>query len=122
MIIFNYINKLNMKNQLTILGGVLIIVSMFLPMVSLFGHGYKILDNSKGVGIFWISCGILIAISGFLEKRKLNILGLILAIVTTAIAGKYYNDAMGGAGLGILVMLGGGILSIIGTYKSVKGK
>ncbi len=111
-----------MKNQLTIFGGGLIIVSMFLPAVTMLGFSVSFLSNSKGVGFFWILCGITILVAGVLNKRKLNIVSLILGLLVTGIAAKYYNDAMGGAGLGILAMLAGGILTLLGSFKSLKEK
>jgi hypothetical protein len=112
-----------MKNQLTIAGGLLTAVAMFLPMASAFGIGVKMLDNPDGVGYFWIVCGAIIAIVGFVDKKKLNILSLILGLAVAALAIKYQQDIsglLGTTGIGIWVMLAGGILSVVGSVKRLR--
>ena len=109
-----------MKNQLTFAGGLLTIVSMFLPIASILGVSVRFMDKSKGVGYFWIACGLIIAIVSFLDKKKLNYLSLIFWLLITCLSVKYYNDLNGAAGLGILLMMTGGVLSILGSVKGLR--
>jgi len=112
-----------MKNQLTIGGGLLTVISMFLPIVSFMGKSLSMLDNPDGVGYFWIACGIIIAVVGFVNKKKLHILSLILGVIVAALAIKYQRDAsafLGTTGIGIWAMLAGGILSVVGSVKRLR--
>lgn len=109
-----------MKNQLTIAGGFLTAISMFFPAVSFLGKSVGFMSSSKGVAYFWIICGIIILIVGILDRKKLNFISLGVGILVTLLALKYYNDSSGVAGLGILMMIAGGILSVIGSAKRLK--
>ena len=109
-----------MKNQLTIAGGLLTVVSMFLPFISIMGISVSGIDNPDGVGYFWATCGAIIAIVGFVDKKKLTFLSLIVGLGVAALAFKYKMDAGSLAGIGIWVMLAGGILSVVGSVKRLR--
>jgi hypothetical protein len=109
-----------MKNQLTIGGGLLTVISMFLPFISLFGISVSGVNIPGGVGILWLVCGAIIALVGFSDKKKLNILSLILGIAVAGFGLKYIIDAGSLGGIGIWAMLAGGILSVVGSVKKLR--
>ena len=112
-----------MKNFLTIGGGLLTIVSMFLTFMTVLGTDVN--GMSLGwVSYFWIACGAIIALVGFLGKKMLNILSLLLGLAVAGLAFKYQMDAneFGSVGIGIWVMMGGGVLAIIGSIMDLTKK
>ena len=116
-----------MKNYVTIGGGLLIAISMFLSFASAgelswSGLEFTKLAGNAWVAYFWIACGVVIAICGFMGKKSLNILGLILSLVVAGIAIKYKMDAGAAAGIGIWMMLAGGALGIIGSGMALMKK
>ncbi len=112
-----------MKNYVTVGGGILTIISMFLPFMSILGTEATGMSMG-GVAYFWIACGAIIAIVGFLGKKMLNILSLILGLAVAGLAMKYQSDAkmFGTVGIGLWLMLGGGVLAIIGSVMGLMKK
>lgn len=113
-----------MNRNVTILGGILMIVSMFLPFVS-------VLDQSTngmamgGVAYFYIVVGVIVGVVGFVDKRWLNILNLILGLCVAGLAFKYSSDTteLGGkAGIGIWMLLGGGVIAMVGAVMGLMKK
>ena len=109
-----------MKNQLTIGGGALTVISMFLPFVSLFGMSVSGISIPGGEGYLWLVCGAIIAVVGISDKKKLNILSLILGIAVAGLGLKYKIDAGELGGIGIWAMMAGGILSVVGSVKRLR--
>ena len=109
-----------MKNYLTIGGGLAIIISMFLPFaldINLMAMG--------GVAYFYIGCGAIIAVVGFVGKKMLNILSLILGLTVLGLGIKYvmdYKDLGVPVGIGLWVMLAGGALAAIGSLMGLMKK
>jgi hypothetical protein len=62
-----------MKNPLTVGGGLLAVVSMFLAFTTIFGKSIKLIDNPNGDAYVWIAFGVIIAVVGLVNKRWLNI-------------------------------------------------
>ncbi len=110
-----------MKNYVTIIGGLLTAVSMFLPFVSLGGLSATGMD-SGGVAYLWIGCGVVMMVCGFLGKKPLNFLSLILGLAVAGLAIKYKMDAGEATGMGIWMMLAGGALGIIGSVMGLMKK
>ena len=110
-----------MKNYLTIAGGVLTAVSMFLPFVSLGGLSVSGID-SGGVAYLWVGCGAALIACGFLGKSALNIVALIIGLAVAGMAIKYKMDAGEATGIGIWLMLGGGVLAVVGSAMAMKKK
>lgn len=114
-----------MKNYVTIGGGLLTAVSMFLPFISMMGSSVNFMDSKGSVAWFFIACGLICAVVGFLGKKLLNILSLLLGLVIAGLAMKYQSDAKSlGAdvGIGLWLMLAGGALCIIGSVMGLMKK
>ncbi|MBK7433736.1 MAG: hypothetical protein IPI66_07430 [Chitinophagaceae bacterium] len=114
-----------MKNYVSIGGGLLTAISMFLPFISMLGTSVNFMDAKGSVAWFFIGCGLVIAVVGFMGKKMLNILSLLLGLVVAGLALKYQSDAKSlGAtvGIGLWVMLGGGALAIIGSVMGLMKK
>ena len=111
-----------MKNYITIGGGLLTAISMFLPFVSAMGISVTAIQSSGSEAYIWIACGVVIAIAGFLGKKMLNILSLLLGLVVAGIAIKYKMDAGSMTGIGIWMMMAGGALAVIGSVMGLMKK
>lgn len=114
-----------MKNYVTIAGGLLTGIAMFLPFISMMGTTITFMDSKGSVAWFFIACGLIIAVVGFMGKKMLNILSLLLGLVVAGLAMKYQSDAKSlGAtiGIGLWLMLGGGALAIIGSIMGLMKK
>lgn len=108
--------KLSMPSLL--IGGIMTIISVFLPAVTVYGESFSFIYHptvGSSVGIFFIVLGVLIAVVGLLKKRWLHILSIILGALITLLSINYFNDARGGANIGLYLLLVGGILSLIGS-------
>ena len=114
-----------MKNYVTIGGGLITAISMFLPFISMMGTSINFMDSKGSVAWFFIACGVIIAVVGFMGKKMLNILSLLLGLVVAGLAMKYQSDAKAlGAdvGIGLWSMLGGGVLAIVGSVMGLMKK
>ena len=114
-----------MKNVLTIGGGVLTIVAMFLTLIKAGGFEFTGMQLPDNVGYFYIGCGAVIVIVGFVGKKGLNILSLLLGLVVTGLAIKYMMDVKGedaSIGIGLWVMLAGGVLAALGSVTALMQK
>lgn len=108
--------KLSMPSL--VLGGLMLIISVFLPAVTVYGESFSFINHptiGSGVGIFFIVLGVIIAVVGLVKKRWLHILSIILGALITLLTINYFADARGGASAGLYLMLIGGILSVIGS-------
>lgn len=110
-----------MKNYITIGGGLLTAVSMFLPFVTFMGESVSGLKSGSAAYI-WIAAGIIIAILGFLGNKTMNIIALILGLAVAGMAIKYKMDAGSLTGIGIWIMLAGGALAVIGSAMGLTKK
>jgi len=116
-----------MKNVLTILGGVLTIVSLFLTFaaageMSFTGMESFKLQDTAWVAYMWIAIGAVIAICGFMGKKSLNIVSLILGLAVLGMGIKYKMDVGAATGLGLWMMIGGGALAVIGSIMATMKK
>ena len=112
-----------MKKALTVLGGVLTIASMFLAFVKAGEISVTGMQIPNNVAYVYIGVGAIIAILGFLEKMP--IVTLILGLGVAGMGIKYYMDAsteFSSAGIGIWVMIGGGLLSVVGSAMGMMKK
>lgn len=110
-----------MKNYVTMGGGLLTAISMFLPFVSLGELSVKGIDRG-GIAYFFIACGVIMMIVGFLGNKMLNILSLLLGLVVAGLAIKYKMDAGDMTGMGIWMMLAGGVLGVVGSVMGLMKK
>lgn len=114
-----------MKKYLTFAGGVLTIVSPFLPFLSVLGLSATMLQSRSGVAYFFIAVGVIIALMGFMGKRWLNIVSLLLGLVVAGLSFVYMNDANSNGAkpeMGIWMMMAGGILAVIGSVMGLMKK
>jgi len=113
-----------MKNPLTVGGGLLAVVSMFLAFSTFLGRSIKLIDIPNGDAPIWIGCGVVIAIVGLVNKRWLNILSLILGLLIAGVA-FYYQNKLGkidSVGIGVWTLLVAGLLSIAGSVNGLRKK
>ena len=110
-----------MKNYLTIVGGLAIAVAIFLPFATVLGISASLWDTG-GVGYLWLGCGVVLIICGFLGKKPLNFVSLILGLAVAGMAVKYKIDAGEFTGIGIWIMMAGGVLAVIGSVMGLMKK
>ena len=114
-----------MKKYITIAGGVLSAISPFLPFISLMGISATLHDARGGVAYFFVVVGLIIALMGFLGKRWLNIVSLLLGLVVAGLGFVYMNDAHDKGAtveIGIWMMMAGGIIAIVGSVLGLMNK
>ena len=113
-----------MKNYLTIVGGLAIAVAVFLPFGSVMGLSASLWDARADCYI-WLGVAVVLIICGFVGKRALNFVTLILGLAAAGMAIKYkmdLGDAGASVGMAIWVMLAGGVLAAIGSVMGLMKK
>lgn len=113
------------KGIVGIVGGLLTIVSVFLPMVNVSELSISMFETTKGVAVFFIICGVTVIGVSLLSKRWLNLLSMFIGLIVCLLALKYYGDAESMhavVGIGVWLMLSGGLLTIVGSIIGMIGK
>jgi len=109
-----------------LIGGVLIILSVFLTAMTILGVSVSFIGhpNGSGIGIFFIVLGAIIIAVGLLKKRWLHILSLFLGLIVALLGMKYQADCKdfnSEVGIGLWFMFFGGLITflsaIIGFFK-----
>ncbi len=114
-----------MKKVLTILGGLLTIGCMFLVFVKADGMEVTGMDIPNHLAYVYIGAGAVIALVGFMDKKGLSILSLVLALGVLGMAIKYYLDTTKESltvGIGLWLMIAGGALAVIGSVMGMMKK
>ena len=111
-----------MKNYITIGGGLLTVISLFLPFVSAMGISITGLQSLGNVAYLWIGCGAVIAIAGFMGNKIMNIVGLLLGLAVAGVAIKYKMDAGSMTAIGLWLMIAGGVLAVVGSVMGLMKK
>ena len=111
-------------NFVSIGGGVLSIISAFLPWVSGGGQSYNGFQNPTGstAGIFFVVLGVLIALFGYLNKKWSHIVNILLSLIVLFLGVKYLRDAGEFKGFGLYIMLLSAVLGIIGSVMGLRKK
>lgn len=107
---------------ITIIGGILTIVSAWLPWVKAMGvsmNGFQG-DMAGNPGIFFVILGALAAIMAILNKKWSAIVAIIMGLIVVALGIKYIKDAGEFKGYGLYVMLAAGLLILIGSFSSMR--
>ncbi len=112
-----------MNSKLTMIGGgVLSIISAWLPWVTMMGISQNgFMGDYKGnPGLFFVVLGVIIAVMGLLNKKWSAIVAILFSLIVCGLGFKYYSDASeaaafgASAGYGIYVMIAGGLAGIAG--------
>lgn len=114
-----------MNRYVSLAGGLLTVISMFMPFISVAGIASSNGMAMGGVAYFFIVLGLTIAGVGLANKRWLNILSLLFGLIIAALAIKYSGDAKDAgatAGIGIWTMLIGGLVSLVGSVMGMMKK
>lgn len=114
----------SLHRYLTMAGGALIILSLFLPFTELLGQAVSGL-NLQGATKFYIILGVGLIITGFLDmKRNYYIGALLVGILVVLLAMKYQSDVrkFGTVGVGLWLLLLSGLLTIAGGITGLRAK
>ena len=113
-----------MNRYLSIAGGLLAIIAVFVPImiVPLFGSlsvwssGKLVGSNAESFSLIFV--GLVVAIVGFVDRRWLNILNIFLFLFLLFKTGQFLvagDDAHGKTGIGVAVFFLSSILTIVGA-------
>ena len=128
-----------MNRNISIAGGLLTIVAVFLPLLSLNFLGTKLsfslwtgsqLQDTKGVAYFIIVLGLIGAGVGFANRRFLNIVNILVGLLVLFLGLKYWSDCANSSmkemeassGLGTYFLMLGGLLLLVGAIWGVAKK
>ena len=114
----------SLHRYLTMAGGALIIIALFLPFTELLGQSISGL-KLQGATRFYIVLGIGIIITGYLDKKKSYYYGaLIVGVLVVLLSMKYQSDVkkFGTVGIGLLLLLLSGLVTIAGGIAGVLAK
>ncbi|MCH2193621.1 hypothetical protein [Kordia sp.] len=115
-----------MKKFIGVIGGILILISVFLPSVTIGPISISFWDAlaMNSTAYAFIAFGIIVALSSYLRQKWSNIIAVIVAIITLGLDLKYIIDAsnigLGSAGIGLWVCLIGAIMAIAGPFLKAK--
>lgn len=111
-----------MKRALTVIGGLATIAAMFLAFVKAGDIEVNGMQIPNNVGYYYIGCGAVIAIIGFVGKRGLYFLSLLLGLIVAGLGINYFMDYSTDdttAGMGIWALITGGVFAIIGSAMAL---
>jgi|GEM_PF-2215763 len=128
-----------MNRNLSLAGGLLTVVAVFLPLMSLDFLGTKLsislwngsqLQDTKGVAYFVIFLGLAAAAVGFANKRFVNIVNILIGLIVLFLGLKYWSDLAGesmksmaaSSGLGTYFLILAGLLILVGAIMGVAKK
>ena len=128
-----------MKKYIGIIGGVIILISVFLPAMSVLGISVSLWDGSDSRGVLYIfmAFGLIVAVCSYLEQKWSKIVAIIFAVLALIIDIIWISRAMegiegleklesiadvssGGAGMGLWVAAIGCVMGIVGQFLKDK--
>lgn len=110
-------------NVIALGGGALLILSAFLPWISIMGRSLSGFQGSAGnPGAAFVLAGVLIGVFAYLNKKWSNIAAIVVALAIGALSVKYLMDGMAfnATGFGIYVMILGALAALIGSILAMR--
>ncbi|MGH1388053.1 hypothetical protein [Kordia sp.] len=116
-----------MKKYIGIIGGVIILISVFLPALSVAGISVSLWDGAptKGGVYAFMAFGAIVALCSYLDKTWSKIVAILFAIFALAVNFIWISDASGNgvsAGMGLWIAAIGGVMGIVGPILMWKKK
>lgn len=114
----------SLHRYLTMAGGALIILSLFLPFTELLGQSVSGL-KLQGATKFYIILGVSMVITGFLDKKKSYYIGaVVVGILVVLLSMKYQSDVkkFGSVGIGLWLLLLSGLVTLAGGITGLLAK
>ncbi len=108
---------MNIQNNFSFFGGLLVAISVFLPAISMMGINLSLWNTNSSVAIFYLLCGLGTTAISTLENKGFYTTAFVLNILIFLLALKYWADAGSLAGIGIYFLLAGSALNLYGTWK-----
>lgn len=114
-----------MKKFIGVIGGILILISVFLPSISVGPISVSLWQGapSQGAVVLFMVFGAIVAICSYLGKKWSKIIAIIFAILALVIDFIWISDAssMGAsAGIGLWIAAIGGVMGIVGALLKEK--
>lgn len=96
-------------------GTLLIVASMFLPVLEVLGSKISFMQSSPGLAIFFIVLAAMALIFILIGKRWLSLISLFLSLAILLLNLNYINDAGGFLASGLLIMLAGSVVLLVSS-------
>ncbi len=104
-------------DPIILIGGILTIISVFLPMLEIQGISATMME-SGGVAYFFIVLAVLSILLSMLNKKWVYVICILFGLIIVLLAFNYISDANDSAatkGMGLYALLIGGIGILIGS-------
>lgn len=119
-----------MNRILSILGGLLVAIGVFVPFASMAGISMSMMESgglsgNKSVVYVIMGIGAIAALVGLVNKRFLNILNIILGLAAAGMGALLYSgekEKSMDPGMGTWMIIVGGVLIILGAIMGVAKK
>lgn len=116
-----------MKKYIGIIGGVIILISVFLPALSVAGISVSLWDGAptKGGVYAFMAFGAIVALCSYLDKTWSKIIAILFAIFALLVNFIWISDASGNGvspGIGLWIAAIGGIMGVVGPILTWKKK
>ncbi|MCH2193620.1 hypothetical protein [Kordia sp.] len=110
-----------MKKFIGVIGGVLILISVFLPSITVGPISVSLWQGapSKGAVLVFMAFGAIVAACSYLGRKWSKIVAVIFAILALVIDFIWISDASGqgaSTGIGLWIAAIGGIMGIVGAF------
>ncbi|HOZ70862.1 MAG TPA: hypothetical protein PK328_15900, partial [Chitinophagaceae bacterium] len=118
-------NKMkSLHRYLTMAGGALIIIALFLPFTELLGQSVSGL-KLQGATKFYLILGAGMIVLGYLDKKKsYYYAALIVGVLVILLSMKYQSDVkkFSTVGMGLWVLLLSGVITLAGGITGIRSK
>lgn len=91
-------------------GALLVVASMFLPVLDVLGSKVSFMDSSPGVAVFFIVLAVLALLFILIGRRWLGLISLFLSLAILLLNLNYIADSKGFFAFGLMIMLAGSVI------------
>jgi hypothetical protein len=96
-------------------GALLVVASMFLPVLEVLGSKISFMQSSPGLAIFFIVLAALSLVFIFIGKRWLSLISLFLSLAILLLNLNYIADAGDFFATGLFIMLAGSLILLVAS-------
>lgn len=114
----------DLQRYLTMAGGALIIIALFLPFTELLGQSVSGL-KLQGATKFYLVLGVGMIVLGYLDKKKSYYYGaIVVGVLVILLSMKYQSDVkkFSTVGVGLWILLLSGVITLAGGITGIRNK